>query len=228
MNVEIRVFVVTHMLIKDGGYCSSCCKICNGICFLNLTHQLGFVDVQQYDPDPAAKAAAASILASKLGADSGLKLALAAGLTTKEEVKDGGFQGRRVPSTPIEEIGPGLSSENREASMGLRNRRRLQGSGSGQASSSGTPRNMEGIIAQENEAPGGLEVWDEQGMDVGPPRNKASDGGWMARLAAMLVGEDPTQCYALICPKCYSHNGEVLQWRKIHWALCDCYQCLCP
>lgn len=193
-----------------------------------MTHQLGFVDAQQYDPDPAAKAAAASILASKLGADSGLKLALAAGLTTKEEVKDGGSQGRRVPSTPIEEIGPGLNSENREASMGLRNRRRLQGSGSGQASSSGTPRNMEGIIAQENEAPGGLEVWDEQGMDVGPPRNKASDGGWMARLAAMLVGEDPTQCYALICPKCYSHNGEVFQWRKIHWALCDCYQCLRP
>lgn len=34
-----------------------------------------------------------------------------------------------------------------------------------------------------------------------------SDGGWLARIAALLVGEDPTQCYALICGNCHMHNG---------------------
>lgn len=31
--------------------------------------------------------------------------------------------------------------------------------------------------------------------------------GWLPRLAAMLVGEDPSQCYALICRNCHMHNG---------------------
>lgn len=34
------------------------------------------------------------------------------------------------------------------------------------------------------------------------------DGGWIARLAALLVGEDPTQSYALICGNCHMHNGK--------------------
>ncbi|KAK6155530.1 hypothetical protein DH2020_009778 [Rehmannia glutinosa] len=34
-----------------------------------------------------------------------------------------------------------------------------------------------------------------------------NDGGWIARLAALLVGEDPTQSYALICGNCHMHNG---------------------
>lgn len=43
-------------------------------------------------------------------------------------------------------------------------------------------------------------------------RNPGSnDGGWMSRIAAMLVGEDPTQCYAVICVNCRMHNGEHLQ-----------------
>ncbi|XP_076958606.1 uncharacterized protein LOC143634397 [Bidens hawaiensis] len=33
------------------------------------------------------------------------------------------------------------------------------------------------------------------------------DGGWNARIAALLVGEDPTQSYALICGNCHMHNG---------------------
>lgn len=36
----------------------------------------------------------------------------------------------------------------------------------------------------------------------------AQDGGWIARIAALLVGEDPTQSYALICGNCHMHNGE--------------------
>lgn len=36
--------------------------------------------------------------------------------------------------------------------------------------------------------------------------------GWMPRLAAMLVGEDPTQCYAVICRNCHVHNGNCHIW----------------
>lgn len=160
---------------------------------------------QQYDPDPAAKAAAASILASKLGAESGLKLALAAGLTNKEELA---AQGKSVGSAS-ERTAP-VKGREQEAvdSVGLRNRKSQRRRDSvGQAESSGMSR-LEGIEQNIPGGPGALEVWDEQGMDVRPPRNKASDGGWVARLAAMLVGEDPSQCYALICSKCHAHNGK--------------------
>ncbi|PKU86365.1 Uncharacterized protein MA16_Dca019910 [Dendrobium catenatum] len=34
-----------------------------------------------------------------------------------------------------------------------------------------------------------------------------NEGGWLARIAALLVGEDPSQCYALICGNCHMHNG---------------------
>jgi len=34
-----------------------------------------------------------------------------------------------------------------------------------------------------------------------------SDGGWIAKIAALLVGEDPSQSYALICGSCHMHNG---------------------
>ncbi|XP_028061192.1 endoplasmic reticulum junction formation protein lunapark-1-like [Camellia sinensis] len=40
-----------------------------------------------------------------------------------------------------------------------------------------------------------------------PGSTTALDGGWFARIAALLVGEDPTQCYALICGNCHKHNG---------------------
>lgn len=41
-----------------------------------------------------------------------------------------------------------------------------------------------------------------------PQAYSAHDGGWIARIAALLVGEDPTQSYALICGNCHMHNGE--------------------
>lgn len=37
-----------------------------------------------------------------------------------------------------------------------------------------------------------------------------SDGGWIGRIAALLVGEDPSQSYALICGNCLRHNGMLL------------------
>uniref|UniRef100_A0A0A9ADW0 Lunapark zinc ribbon domain-containing protein n=1 Tax=Arundo donax TaxID=35708 RepID=A0A0A9ADW0_ARUDO len=35
----------------------------------------------------------------------------------------------------------------------------------------------------------------------------ASDGGWIAKIVALLVAEDPSQSYALICGNCHMHNG---------------------
>eukprot|EP00898_Chlorokybus_atmophyticus_P007483 jgi/Chlat1/7736/Chrsp66S07211 len=43
----------------------------------------------------------------------------------------------------------------------------------------------------------------EQGMGA----ELAASTGLLARMAAMLVGEDPTQCFALICCNCHMHNG---------------------
>ncbi|KAI7738523.1 hypothetical protein M8C21_000227 [Ambrosia artemisiifolia] len=50
--------------------------------------------------------------------------------------------------------------------------------------------------------PGELAVDHRSRMAMSP-----QDAGWMARLAALLVGEDPTQSYALICGNCHMHNG---------------------
>lgn len=41
-----------------------------------------------------------------------------------------------------------------------------------------------------------------------PQSSSPQDGGWIARIAALLVGEDPTQSYALICGNCHMHNGK--------------------
>lgn len=50
------------------------------------------------------------------------------------------------------------------------------------------------------------DAWEYQ-KEVEHHRGKPNEGGWIARLAAMLVGEDPSQCYALICANCHMHNG---------------------
>ncbi|XP_024395040.1 uncharacterized protein At2g24330 [Physcomitrium patens] len=165
-----------------------------------ITQQL----IQQYDPDPASKAAAASILASKLGAESGLKLALAAGLTSTEDLD----AQRKSQGAPNQQ-GNRLDGEVMHPT-GLRNRRSQHRSQVAGPDASQGMSQME-AFSRENNIPGDMgrasEVWEEQGMDVrGPPRNP-SNGGWIARLAAMLVGEDPTQCYALICKRCHAHNG---------------------
>ena len=41
-----------------------------------------------------------------------------------------------------------------------------------------------------------------------PQSSTTQDGGWLAKIAALLVGEDPTQSYALICGNCHMHNGK--------------------
>ncbi|KAK4479531.1 hypothetical protein RD792_015047 [Penstemon davidsonii] len=141
--------------------------------------------VQRYDTDPAAKAAAASVLASKLGADSGLKVYL--GDESKISAPSGKSNDVEVART-----------------SGLRNRKPSQSKTTSTGSAS-----PEEVIP----SPVGLE-----GADMSQQRQlvvehypqtsfTANDGGWIARLAALLVGEDPTQSFALICGNCHMHNG---------------------
>ncbi|XP_042505306.1 uncharacterized protein At2g24330-like [Macadamia integrifolia] len=143
--------------------------------------------IQRYDPDPAAKAAAATVLASKLGADSGLNVYV------------GDESNLNPPSGKSNDIQLVQSS-------GLRNRKQ-----------SHTRSNSAGSIVMHQSAG---EMTHDLGVDSCefPVQNQAlvvehhqgstaHDGGWIARIAALLVGEDPTQSYALICGNCHMHNG---------------------
>lgn len=146
--------------------------------------------VQRYDTDPAAKAAAATVLASKLGADSGLNIQVG------DESKLNAPTGK---SSDVELVQSG----------GLRNRKQVPT----RSNSMGTAQ----LHHSDGETPR------SEGTEVDPrtsehnqlvvshhyPQGSATiDGGWIARIAAMLVGEDPTQSYALICGNCHMHNGE--------------------
>ncbi|KAK4778427.1 hypothetical protein SAY86_005955 [Trapa natans] len=143
--------------------------------------------IQRYDPDPAAKAAAAALLASKLGADSGLKVYL--GRDSHSNVSNG-------KSNDVELV----------PSSGLRKRRetltRSSSEGSTKMYQFEGERSSEGSPSPSISENGQLMVnhYNLQG-------SVARDGGWIARLAALLVGEDPMQSYALICGNCHMHNG---------------------
>ncbi|XP_022982488.1 uncharacterized protein At2g24330-like [Cucurbita maxima] len=152
-----------------------------------ITQQL----IQRYDPDPAAKAAAATVLASKLGADSGLKVHL--GDESNLNVPSG-------KSNDVEFVPPG---------GGLRNRKQ----GHSRSSSAGS-----GSLHHHDEAARRSAVFEGRQaseanqlvVDHYNPQGPAvNDGGWLARIAALLVGEDPMQSYALICGNCHMHNGLV-------------------
>ncbi|GAA0152022.1 hypothetical protein LIER_10609 [Lithospermum erythrorhizon] len=144
--------------------------------------------IQRYDPDPAAKAAAASVLASKLGADSGLKVFVG----DESNLRDPSGK-----SNDVELVQAG----------GLRNRKQLHTSGS----------NVDSTISGHSEAEmhHNMEL---EGHNHGqhhpttvehfqPKGSATHDGSWISRIAALLVGEDPTQSYALICGNCHMHNG---------------------
>lgn len=152
---------------------------------------------QRYDLDPAAKAAAATVLASKLGADSGLKMFLG---------------DEKNPNAPL-----GKSSDVEPVqSTGLRNRRpsHIRSHSTGSTGSTG-------ILQFTEEATNELEAENEEAAFQnkmvehyrGPP---PTDGSILSRLVAFLVGEDPAQSYALICGNCRMHNGEFLLLNYIH------------
>lgn len=145
--------------------------------------------VQRYDPDPAAKAAAATVLASKLGADSGLKvfvgdesnLHVPTGRSNDVEVvQSGGLRNRKQPHTGHASAGSGPIHHSEEGSPN-----------SACSEDTHTSEHKQLVVNHYN-----------------PQGTSTNDGGWLARIAALLVGEDPTQSYALICGNCHMHNGE--------------------
>ncbi|XP_057981427.1 uncharacterized protein At2g24330-like isoform X1 [Malania oleifera] len=149
-----------------------------------ITQQL----IQRYDTDPTAKAAAATVLASKLGADSGLTV--------------------RVGDEPNQNMPKGKSNDVEFVeSSGLRNRKHLQTKSSSPGSRVLQHSNEEMPINEGAGVPGVLENR-EPVVEHHDQGSSANDGGWFARIAALLVGEDPTQSYALVCGNCHMHNGE--------------------
>ncbi|XVE97209.1 hypothetical protein REPUB_Repub03eG0000900 [Reevesia pubescens] len=144
--------------------------------------------IQRYDPDPAAKAAAATVLASKLGADSGLKVYV--GDESKVNVQGG--------KSNDAEVVP---------SSGLRKRKQLHTRSSSTGSAPPLQSDEETSLSAGNEGPRASEQ-DQLVVDHYYPQGPSPhDGGWLARIAALLVGEDPAQSYALICGNCHMHNG---------------------
>lgn len=139
-----------------------------------ITQQL----IQRYDPDPAAKAAAATVLASKLGAETGLKVYIGDDSIMNTSAGSAGGLRHRSPS--------GTSN-----------------------STIGSPTHSGGemIISAEVE---GADLSQQHPLVVEHTALSGStsiNDGWISRLAALLVGEDPSQSYALICGSCHMHNG---------------------
>ncbi|KAK4352563.1 hypothetical protein RND71_028081 [Anisodus tanguticus] len=147
-----------------------------------ITQQL----IQRYDPDPAAKAAAATVLASKLGTDSGLKVYV--GDDTKHNAPTG-------KSNDVEVV----------PSTGLRNRKQARSS----SPESAVMDHPEAEMLQQAQLEGSGMMQPQQTVveHYNPTGSSTQDGGWLARIAALLVGEDPAQSYALICGNCHMHNG---------------------
>lgn len=144
--------------------------------------------IQRYDPDPAAKAAAATVLASKLGADSGLQLFM------RDEMKYNSPIGRSSDTELVQ-------------SSGLRKRKQpysRPGSPESTVSHYFEEEMMQYAGSEGPEMPENDEVIVQH---QNPTGFQTQDSGWLARLAALLVGEDPTQSYALICGSCHRHNG---------------------
>ncbi|KAG4954075.1 hypothetical protein JHK87_039669 [Glycine soja] len=149
-----------------------------------ITQQL----IQRYDTDPAAKAAAATALASKLGADSGLKVYVgdeSSGASTGktkdvEVVQSSGLRNRKQ-----------VTSRSTSSGTTTPNYSDQQFVGSGKIDQTQTPEHNQLVVVEHHN----------------PQSSTMNDGGWIARIAALLVGEDPTQSYALVCGNCRMHNG---------------------
>jgi hypothetical protein len=97
-------------------------------------------------------------------------------------------------------------------SSGLRNRKQVQ-------SRSTSPRTTAQNFADQQLVGSGefdqtqISEYDQPVVVEHQPQNSTpQDGGWIARIAALLVGEDPTQSYALICGNCHMHNGKGLNF----------------
>ncbi|RAL44277.1 hypothetical protein DM860_015637 [Cuscuta australis] len=155
-----------------------------------ITQQL----IQKYDPDPAAQVAAATVLASKLGADSGLKVFV--GDETQHNAPPAG------KSNDAEVVN----------STGLRNRKQptTRSVGSGRSTTTAVVHSEENKVPSQAMLVEGSDATEHHPLVVehhNPTSSTPQNGGWISRIAALLVGEDPTQSYALICGNCHMHNG---------------------
>lgn len=144
--------------------------------------------MQKYDPDPAAKAAAATVLASKLGADSGLKVQVGEeSLHTDSTRKSNDHQ---------------ISGSN-----GLRSRKQVTSRSGSPGTTAPTNSNQQFVgSGDQSQIPRHSHL-----ATAGHHQLQSSSthgGGWIAQILALLLGEDPRQSYALICVNCHMHNGE--------------------
>lgn len=137
--------------------------------------------IQRYDLDPAAKAAAASVLASKLGTDSGIKVTLGDELSSDQSSSKG---------NEIEKL----------QSSGLRNRKQSHSQNNANSTSTSTLQPMSEMLKDPLYAQNQIVVEHYRGPNP-------SDSGWIGRIATLLVGDDPSNSYALICGNCLKHNG---------------------
>ncbi|KAL1531290.1 hypothetical protein AAHA92_33983 [Salvia divinorum] len=139
--------------------------------------------IQRYDTDPAAKAAAATVLASKLGADSGLKLYMED--DSKQNVSTEKSNDMEVARTS------GLRSRKPSPTYTSTKNAITHHSGEEISCHGSTTMSQQHQMVVEHHTQTGL----------------TNDGGWIAQFAALLVGENPAQSYALICGNCHMHNG---------------------
>ncbi|KAF3613577.1 putative auxin efflux carrier component 6-like [Capsicum annuum] len=142
--------------------------------------------IQRYDPDPASKAAAATVLASKLGADTGLKVYVG------DESKLNAPIGKSNDVEILQSIGLGNRKQTRSGSADNGVLDHSEGGMLRDVQLEGSSMNQHQQMIVEHYNPIGLST---------------QDGGWLGRIAALLVGENPTQSYALICGSCHMHNG---------------------
>ncbi|PHU14472.1 hypothetical protein BC332_15677 [Capsicum chinense] len=127
-----------------------------------------------------------SVLACKLAANTGLKVYLG------DESKLNAPIGK---SNDVEIV----------QSTGLRNRKQARSGSADSVVLDHSKGEMLRVVQLE-----GSSMNQHQQMIVehyNPTGSSTQDEGWLGRIAALLVGEDLTQSYAVICGSCHKHNG---------------------
>lgn len=160
-----------------------------------------YVNVQRYDPDPMTQAAAASMMGSKLVADSGSKVC-------------------PVDETQLAEKLMEIESEN---PSGMRKRcgKESQNGAIKSGGASDVDHSDGSQHSEEIEVAGFMD-----GQLVVNHYDSAStmqDCGWIARITSLLVDEDHTESCPLICGNCRKHNGNTGNSSSLlsNNALCD-------
>ncbi|KAF3667341.1 putative vacuolar protein sorting-associated protein 45 -like protein [Capsicum annuum] len=130
---------------------------------------------------------AASVLACKLAANTGLKVYLG------DESKLNAPIGK---SNDVEIV----------QSTGLRNRKQARSGSADSIVLDHSKGEMLRVVQLE-----GSSMNQHQQMIIehyNPTGLSTQDEGWLGRIAAFLVGEDPTQSYVVICGSCHTHNDK--------------------